>query len=184
MMRHIRMYAGGFILILLLTQCAGITPISYTIPGAHEGFLVIYYECPDGAVSRHTDGRVHVTFNADGVACIEESYTQIFPGGMFRVTQITTPSGQEVPFAGNNLQHRAGYALVDLSLKRITHGGSPNSPTNMYGILWAGDLTQLQQLMDEREYTNAMADFFEERMGVPRNLAHPPRLEEPSPEIT
>ena len=183
MMRHIRMYAGGFILILLLTQCAGITPISYTIPDAHEGFLVIYYECPDGAVSRHTDGRVHVTFNADGVACIEESYTQIFPGGMFRVTQISTPSGQEVPFAGNNLHHRAGYALVDLSLRRVTYGGTATAPTEMYGILWAGNLTQLQQLMDEREYTNAMADFFEERMGVPRNFAHPPRLEEPSPEI-
>jgi hypothetical protein len=164
------------LLILFLPGCGLGTGLEYTIPDNYSGFLVIEYDCTNGELAERRNGRVHITFQANGVACLAESYEAIFPSGAFYVAQVQTQSGATIRFQGPVQADMQGYALTDLSMIQQRTGPSGDVPPDFtIGILWVGDVEELAALMQEDTYEEALATFLEQELGISRRIGEPRR---------
>ena len=171
----------ALVMTFALGACGNVTVLHYTIPDTYQGFLVIRYACPQGEPVVRQDGRIHITFQDNGTACLAAGYTDIFPSGVFHVARVETLSGQSIRFAGSVDKQSSGYALVDLSVMQDIKGPSPDAPTDTYGILWVGDVADLSARAQAGEYSNQLADFLEQHVGVPRNPAQQSSKARPRP---
>jgi len=153
--------------ICVVSGCISGTRLNYTIPDNYTGFLVIEYACPGGQpVTRHNN-KVFLIFNDQGVACIRDRYEDIYPTGISSVASTQTRSGQQVAFVGGGPQERGGYAVVGASV-RVVNQVATNERT-VFEILWAGEQHDLIQMIAQEEYANVQAEFFEQRLGIPRD---------------
>jgi hypothetical protein len=165
-------------LLLLLFGCSGMTQLVYTIPDNYEGFLVIEFSCVNGKSLNRTQGRVNISFNDQGYACVTESYDEVYPTGVSRVDFVTTRSGIRVSFEPYTRENRADYAITwaSLSIRRDAQA----QITGVFEILWVGDLEKFHNMIINREYMNEEAAFFESVLGIPPDRS-PRKIPTPSP---
>jgi len=155
-----------FISAACLTSCGPGTRLEYIIPDAYQDFLVIEYECVGGSSARQSGGSVQFVFNDVGVACVSDTYMEIYPTGVSSVWKVETRSGQAVPFVGSTYRSQTGYALVGAQLIRISYGPQ-GLDEDMFEVLWVGQLNDLLTLVESREYTTVRAKFFQRNLGIP-----------------
>jgi len=153
--------------ICIVSGCVSGTRLNYTIPDNYTGFLVIEYACPGGQPAPRHNNEVFLIFNDQGVACIRDRYEDIYPTGISSVASTQTRSGQQVAFVGGGPQERGGYAVVGASV-RVVNQVATNERT-VFEILWAGEQHDLIQMIAQEEYANVQAEFFEQRLGIPRD---------------
>ncbi|HEU4321933.1 MAG TPA: hypothetical protein VFS21_02185 [Roseiflexaceae bacterium] len=149
-----------------------ITWLEYTVPDQYEGFMALYYECPGGAPVERRDGRVHITFDNQGVACIKDRYGSVFPDLAKHVAEVRTTSGKPVRFAGGWEQVGTGYAMLDLTLRQ-SFGPNETKPDYMISVMWLGDMERLAEWSETGEYAEQQARFFEQKLGIPRDGRRP-----------
>jgi hypothetical protein len=169
-------WIGWITLAMLLSSCANITNLEFTIPDNYEGFLVIEYECENGTSADQSSSKVHITFDNTGVACLTDTYSTMFPGGAFHVSAIHTRSGKGVRFQGPISDTTTGYALTSIStMRRRTNFSKDAPPDFILSILWVGEMQNLNAILKGGNYSNELATFLEQELGIPRRMSEPRR---------
>jgi hypothetical protein len=125
----------------------------YTIPDGYQGFLVIRYDCTDGAPMVIQNGEIHLEFNDDGTACIKDAF-QPTHGQVY----ATSKSGKSIKAASSRTNDR-GYELYGDGVMSIEHYGVD------YGVferLWVGDMEYFAA-----HYFEGFDQFLEDRFAIP-----------------
>jgi hypothetical protein len=152
------------VVVMLVASCAPDNYHTYVIPDDYEGFLVIHYDCADGQSLYNAWGNVHVTFQEDGTACVQES----IPGGLF-FPEVETHSGTTVYFQDPPYSEASGYAFVDIATKiRRPRPRDPNDeiPRYVFSVMWAGEMENLTVLRQSRDYELELYEFINENFDI------------------